>query len=94
MKKKLFNSIGGNKFKMSENIGSRFEYTIQNMSPEDKENPEKVFDALNDFFEEYGQESETIHVAMSILKDFGIDPDLVHEYIQSDPSLHVEPEGS
>ena len=96
MKKKLFENVGGNKFKMMSETErphfptekshdnptyDLFDSMVDKIDPNHYE-PAEVYQALDKYFGEVGKNAHTIQTAIRVLKDRELDADFVSDYLQ------------
>lgn len=92
MKKKLFENVGNNMFRMSEDTSSNsLEDAIQNMTPEQKNDDALLFKAIEEFFKDAGTDSRAIFMARNTLKDNDVDDGLVDEYLANSAGADINP---
>ena len=94
MKKKLFENIGGNKFKMKEFTSNPLEDAILAMTPEQRNDDAEIFKAMDVFFEKFGQNARTISTARNALEYNDIDVGLVDEYLTNNAGGDKNPNDS
>ena len=94
MKKKLFENVGGNMFKMNEVNSNPLEDVILAMTPEQRNDDAEIFKAMDAFFKEFGQNARTISTARNALEYNDIDVGLVDQYLTDNAGGDINPNDS